>query len=78
MLSLPLECSQLNPYPDECQTLTETTETCNEKCSGYHKYSFHDLLIQTVTHIKTQPSNKEYFEPKGTLDKQVKMENQTK
>ncbi|CAH1731109.1 uncharacterized protein LOC126551815 [Aphis gossypii] len=66
--------------PDECQTVSDKcqTEISNEKCGRYNKYSFHDFLIQSVTYIETQPSNKEFFEPKGTLDKQIKMDNKTK
>lgn len=74
MLSLPLECPQVSAEPNKCQTLTAL---CKEKCSGYNKYSFHDFMIQAVTHIEKQPSNKEYFEPKGSLDKQIKIENKT-
>jgi len=75
MLSLFSECPQANAEPIECHSLNEM---CEEKCSGYNKYSFHDLLIQAVAHIETQPSNKEYFEPKGSLDKQIQMKNKTK
>jgi len=87
MLNLPLECSQLNLCPEECQTVSDKcqigsdecqTEISKEKCGRYNKYSFHDFLIQSVTYIETQPSNKEYFESKGTLDKQIKMDNKTK
>lgn len=72
MLSLSLEFPQMSVEQNEYQTLNEM---CQDKCSGYNKYSFHDFLIQAVAHIETQPSNKEYFEPKGSLDKQIKMEN---
>lgn len=75
MLSLSLECPQVNKEPNEYQALNEM---CQDKCSGYNKYSFHDFLIQAVCYIEAQPSNKEYFEPKGSLNKQIKMENKTK
>lgn len=70
MLFLPLESPRVNAQ--QCKILTEI---CEEKCSGYNKYPFHDFMIQAVTQIEKQPSNKEYFEPKGSLDKQIKIEN---
>jgi len=75
MLSLLLESPQVNAESNECQTLNEISV---EKCSGYNKYLFHDFLIQAVVHIETQPSNKEYFEPKGSHNKQIQIENKTK
>lgn len=71
MLSLPLECPQVNAEPNKCQI---STEMCEEKCSRYNKYSFHDFMIQAVTYVEKQPSNKEYFEPKRSLDKQIKID----
>lgn len=66
MMLSALECPQvLNPESNKCQIVTEMSE---KKCSRYNKYSFHDFMIQSVCHIKTQPSNKKYFEPKGSLD----------
>lgn len=52
----------------ECQTSIKESDECQlEKCVKYDKYTFYDLLVQAVSHTETQPSNKKYFEPKGSI-----------
>lgn len=67
--------------PNECELITEPSgcET-NEKIynCARDKYSFHDQLVCIVTkYVPIQPSNKEYFEPKGSLGKETKNESKT-
>jgi uncharacterized protein involved in tolerance to divalent cations len=55
---------------NECQVITKIFKN---KCNKHSDvYTFHDILVRTVCHIQIQPSNKEYFEPKGSLCKEMK------
>lgn len=61
---------------NECELITEPSgcET-NEKSDNCarDKYFFNDQLVSVVTkYVPIQPSNKKYFEPKGSLGKEKK------